>query len=201
MRGSSCFLVLATGEFVSGDPAIPCCLRGTAGRPFVHRRRWQPLVWSAACTPRLIPRFPAACLCEQGYDISAWNSLLLPPPGHEQREFGDFLRGWQHRATLASDKSALGLHVAHSDAASLSLLVSAGVAGRAVRSAGLRGFPNLCGVEARPAAGPRSFCRGSPSRQSLARLRRKAAVRILCGRAGAGVAITRKGEAKVASKQ
>ena len=28
-------------------------------------------------------------------------------------KFGHFLRGWQHRATLASDKRALELHLSH----------------------------------------------------------------------------------------
>ncbi|CAE7270304.1 RPL19B [Symbiodinium sp. KB8] len=40
------------------------------------------------------------------------------------REFGEFLRGWQHRAAFAGDKHALELQVSHIDAASRALLLS-----------------------------------------------------------------------------
>ena len=56
--------------------------------------------------PLAAARHAAACLREQGYDVPAWDSLLQARPAQEEREFGDFLRGWQHRAALASDKRA-----------------------------------------------------------------------------------------------
>ena len=69
-------------------------------------------------------RHAAACLGERGYDVPAWDSLLQARPAQEEREFGDFLRGWQHRAALASDKLALDLHHSYIDAASRALLLS-----------------------------------------------------------------------------
>ena len=68
----------------------------------------------------------AAYLREQGYDAPSWASLQQgqPPPRHSDRDFGDFLRGWQHGASLASDKRALEVHLSHLDAASRALLLS-----------------------------------------------------------------------------
>ena len=56
--------------------------------------------------PLAAARHAAACLREQGYNPPPWASLQ-PPPGQADREFGDFLRGWQHRATLANDNARL----------------------------------------------------------------------------------------------
>ena len=74
--------------------------------------------------PLAAARHAAACLREQGYDAPAWDSLLQARLGHDEREFGEFLRGWQHRAALAGDKRALDLHLSHTDAASRALLLS-----------------------------------------------------------------------------
>ena len=74
--------------------------------------------------PLTAARHAAASLREQGYDAPAWDALLQARPGQEEREFGEFLRGWQHRAALASDERALDLHLSHTDAASRALLLS-----------------------------------------------------------------------------
>eukprot|EP00439_Symbiodinium_sp_Y106_P057028 s4895_g8.t1 len=76
--------------------------------------------------PLAAARHAAAYLREQGYDAPPWASLQQgqPPPRQSDRHFGDFLRGWQHGASLASDKHALELHLSHLDAASRALLLS-----------------------------------------------------------------------------
>ena len=95
------------------------------------RSQKQPLDWSLHATPLRQQLFrwrqhatlrPA--FCEQGYEAPDWNSLQRPPPGPDEREFGDFLCVLQQRATFASDKHALDLHFPHIDATSRVLLLS-----------------------------------------------------------------------------
>ena len=52
--------------------------------------------------PLAAARHAAAYLREQGYDAPPWASLQQgqPPPGQSDRDFGDFLRGWQHGALM-----------------------------------------------------------------------------------------------------
>ena len=75
---------------------------------------------SETAAPLAAARHAAAYLHEQGYDAPQGQ----PPPGQPDRDSGDFLRGWQHGASLASDKHALELHLSHLDAASRALLLS-----------------------------------------------------------------------------
>ena len=105
------------------------CLRAIRARaPLAADRLVQALLQSATETaaPLAAARHAAAYLREQGYDAPSWASLQQgqPPPGHSDRDFGDFLRGWQHGASLASDKRALEVHLSHLDAASRALLLS-----------------------------------------------------------------------------
>ena len=97
----------------------------TACRPFEHERRRQPRVWSAHYSPRRRPRRPLQQHVTRPLASASRRGSLLPArPAQEEREFGDFLRGWQHRAALASDKRALDLHLSYIDAASRALLLS-----------------------------------------------------------------------------
>ena len=70
--------------------------------------RKQPLVWSLHSRPLCLLQqhdTPIVCLREQGCDAPAWDSLLLPPPVHEQREL----------ETSREGKRALELQLADSE--------------------------------------------------------------------------------------
>ena len=104
-----------------------CLLAIRARAPLAADRLVQALQSATeTAAPLAAARHAAAYLREQGYDAPPWASLQQgqPPPRQSDRHFGDFLRGWQHGASLASDKRALELHLSHLDAASRALLLS-----------------------------------------------------------------------------
>ena len=77
-----------------------------------------------AAAPILAARHAAACLRVQGFEPPAWGSLQRPPAQQHEREFGDFLQGWQRLAATASDQRALETHLSDLDSASRALLLS-----------------------------------------------------------------------------
>jgi len=117
----------ATAAFVrEHDAAVRACPSRGSLRPPLEPSRTAPrasphAIWCSQSThgSRCHPRRLRGVLCMGGLLANRWSTGAAGG-----RKSCDFLRGWQHRSTPASDKWALEMHVPHTDTASRALLLT-----------------------------------------------------------------------------
>eukprot|EP00439_Symbiodinium_sp_Y106_P053689 s3026_g7.t1 len=113
---------------------------GTVLRTALRRKHATYTEFAACGAPLAAARHAAAYLREQSYDVPAWVSLLQARPAQEERELGDFLRGWQHRELPSQISQATSARLICVFPTSMPHFA---VAVLATRCACLRSFPNL----------------------------------------------------------
>ena len=113
---------------------------GTVLRTALRRKHATYTEFAACGAPLAAARHAAACLREQSYDVPAWVSLLQARPAQEERELGDFLRGWQHRELPSQISQATSARLICVFPTSMPHFAVAVLATRCVC---LRSFPNL----------------------------------------------------------